>query len=123
VVAWAPRPCIRDASRDRTERGTQIRWQIRDRLPPVLPHVIAVPAAEHGFLPRVEIHALNPLHMQVAEKALVPSAEAEQRDGRGHADVYTDHAALDFAHEFSRARSTGGEDAGAVAVFDRVHRL
>src|SRR5204863_6932824 len=57
-------------------------------LPPMLPNVIAVPAAEDGFLSRVEIHALDALHVQVAEEAGVPAAEAEQGDRRGHADVH-----------------------------------
>src|SRR5438094_542947 len=81
-------------------------------LPAVLAHVIAVPAAQNRFLPGVEIHALHALHVQIAEETLIPPAEAEQGDWRRHADVHAQHAALDFAHEFSRARAAGGEDTG-----------
>src|SRR5437016_339624 len=61
--------------------------------------------------------------MQIAEEALVPAAEAEKRNGRGHAIIHAQHASLDYTDEFPRARSACGEDAGAVAVFNRVHRL
>src|SRR3954468_18208842 len=82
--------------------------------PTHLSDVVAVPSGQHALLARVEHHAFDALHVQVAEEALVPAAEAEESHGRGDADVNAEHARLDVADELARARSAGGEDAGAV---------
>src|SRR5258708_35176684 len=57
--------------------------------PSLLSHVTRVPTAEHDFLARVEINALHPLHMQIAEERFTPPREWKERHRRGDADIDT----------------------------------
>ena len=59
--------------------------------------------------------------MQVAEEGLLVAVEREHADGYWDAYVYTDHAAVCVACEFTGIVAVLGEDNGAVGKWIGVH--
>src|SRR5207248_2016232 len=84
------------------------------------------PAGGHDLAARVELDPLRPVHVQVAEERVLPSAETVV--GNGHLDrhVHADHAHVDLELELARRSPVAREDRDAIAVrvvVDQLHRL
>src|SRR4051812_46989972 len=79
------------------------------------------PARRHHLRAGVEVHAVGPVHVRVAEQRRFPTAEAVvgDRDGDGH--VHTDHPAVGVELELAGGAAVAREDGGAVAVRVVVH--
>src|SRR5712671_1678912 len=73
------------------------------------PAVLFGPAFDYDFLVGVELDGIAALAVEVAEKAVLPSAEWEIGHGRGDSDVDTDISRRGFVAEAARSRSAGGE--------------
>ena len=74
----------------------------------------------------VELDALRPIHVQVAEERGLPSAEAVVRNGHGDRNVDTDHPSLDIELELPCGPTIAGKNRGAIAVriiVDQFQRL
>src|SRR6185312_3979291 len=76
---------------------------------------ITKPPARRDFLLRKELHAFFALHVQVAEKGIVPAVERKPSHRRRHANVDAHHAAVDAMLEFSRGLAVARKNRCAVA--------
>src|ERR1039457_5107373 len=76
-----------------------IRRGMGGSFPPDVVHGAAKPAGCDNLLPRVELHGLAPLDVEVAVERGVPAGEREHRHRGGHADVDPDHPGLDPVFE------------------------
>ena len=63
---------------------------------------VAKPSAGGDFLLREELHAFPALHVQVAEKGIVPAIKWKPRHRGRHADVDAHHPAVDAMFELAR---------------------
>ena len=81
------------------------------------------PARGGDLLARVEHDPLAALQVQVAEEGVIPAAEREVGQRRGHSHVDADHAGLDAVPELARCLAALRVDAGAVAEDGLVGRL
>ena len=73
------------------------------------------PAARDGLLAGVELDGVGAVGVQVAEEAVLPAGEREERDRRGDADVDADHARVDLVAKAAHRGAVLGEDRDAVA--------
>src|SRR5580700_4052564 len=64
--------------------------------------VLFGPAFDYDFLVGVELDGVPALAMEIAEEAVLPSAEGEVGHGRGNSDVDTDVAGGSFVAEAAR---------------------
>ena len=62
---------------------------------------VAEPAAGGDFVLREELYAFPALHVEVAEKGVVPAVKGEPCHRGRHADVNTHHAAVDAMLELA----------------------
>src|SRR5579859_2034718 len=83
---------------------------------------LAGPALDDDFGLGVEFHPMPSLRVQVAEKAVVPAAEGEERHGGCHPDVDAHVPRVGLVAELARSRATAGEDTGHVAVAAAIHQ-
>src|SRR5207248_390960 len=74
------------------------------------------PARSGHFLLSKKLDAFFALHVEVAEKGFVPAVEREPRHRGRHADVDSDHAALNAMLELARGFAGACENRSAVAV-------
>src|ERR1022692_1926105 len=78
--------------------------------------VLFSPALYYDFLVGVELDGVAALAVEIAEEAVLPSAEREVGHGRGDSDVDADVAGRSFVAEAARGRPAGGEQRRLVAV-------
>src|SRR6266567_1351826 len=78
--------------------------------------VLFGPAFDHDFLVGVELYRVAALTVEIAEEAVLPSAEREVGHGRGDSDVNANVAGRRFIAETARRRSTRCEQGRLVAV-------
>ena len=69
---------------------------------PDVAFTVAEPAAGSDFLLREKLHAFLALHVEVAEKGIVPAVERKPRHRGRHADIDAHHAAVDAVLELAR---------------------
>src|ERR1700688_2967226 len=74
------------------------------------------PAFDYDFFVGIELDGVAALAVEVAEEAVLPSAEGEVGHGRGDSDVDADVAAGGFVAEAARGRSAGREERRLIAV-------
>src|SRR5438309_9986863 len=74
-----------------------------------LARVLFCPALNNNFLVGIELDRVAALAVQIAEEAVLPSAEGEIRHGRGNANVDADIARGRFVAEAASRRSAGRE--------------
>src|SRR5438046_7450843 len=74
------------------------------------------PALDDDFGFGVELDGVAALGVEVAEEAVLPAAEREERHGRGDADVDADVAGARLVPELPRGGAAAREEAGHVAV-------
>src|SRR5579864_12171 len=80
------------------------------------PAVLFRPALDDNFLVRIKLDSIPPLPMQIAEEAVLPSAEREIGHGRGDTNVDTNVPCRRFIAETARSRSARGKQRRLVAV-------
>src|SRR5262245_54067831 len=83
----------------------------------------SIPAGDDDFLVRVELVGVAPVHLQIAEEAVLGAAEREIRHGGGDTDVHADHRRRRHARELPRRLAARGEDRRGVRVRMGVHEL
>src|SRR5215216_1489659 len=81
------------------------------------------PARRDDLGPGVEVDALGPVHVGVAEQARLPAAEAVVADGDRDRHVDADHPDVDVPLELARRAAVAGEDRRAVAIRVGVDQL
>src|SRR5215831_1391042 len=81
------------------------------------------PAGRGHFLLSKELHALFALHVQVAEKRIVPSIKRKPRHGSGNSDIDPHHSALDAVFEFSRRFAGPRKYRSTVAIRRTIRRF
>ena len=74
------------------------------------------PAFHYDFFVGVELDGVAALAVEVAEEAVLPSAEGEVGHGRGDSDVDADIAGGRFVAEFAGGGATSGEERGLISV-------
>src|SRR5215203_2607484 len=74
------------------------------------------PAAGHDFGARVELDTLRTIHVEVAEKRVLPAAEAVIRHRHGNRYVDPDHSDFYVELELPRRAAIPREDRRTVAV-------
>src|SRR5262245_333738 len=79
------------------------------------------PARRHHLGAGVEVHAVGPVHVGVAEQRGLPPAEAVVGDRHGDRHVDADHAAVGVELELPGGATVAREDGGAIAVRVVVH--
>ena len=67
------------------------------------------PAFDYDFLVGVELDGVAALAVEIAEEAVLPSAEGEVGHGRGDSDVDADISRRSFVAEAARGRSARRE--------------
>ena len=77
---------------------------------PNITFAITKPSAGGHLLLREKLHTFFALHVQVAEKGIVPAVEREPRHRGGHTDVDADHAAVDAMLELARGFAVAREN-------------
>src|SRR5258708_277324 len=80
------------------------------------PAVLFGPAFDYYFLVGVELDGIAALAVEIAEEAVLPSAEGEVGHGRGDSDVDADVARGSFVAEAARGRSARSEQRRLIAV-------
>src|ERR1700728_205337 len=88
--------------------------------------VLLCPAFDDYFLIGVKLDGIAALSMQIAEEAVLPSAERKIGHGRGDADVDADVYRRRFVTETSRSRPARGEQRRLVSVsaaFEKAERV
>src|SRR4029078_10365778 len=74
------------------------------------------PARGDDLGPRVELEALGAVHVEVAEQAVLPAAEAVVGDRHRDRHVDADHPRVDLELELPGGSAIASEDGGPVAV-------
>src|SRR5207244_3695736 len=74
------------------------------------------PARGDDLRTRVELDALRPVHVRVAEQRRLPAAEAVVRDRDGDRHVHADHADVRLELELACRATVAGEDRCPIAV-------
>src|SRR5215467_3444567 len=74
-----------------------------------LPTMLFGPALDHNFLVGVELDRIATLSMQIAEEAVLPSAEWKIRHRRGNSDIDPNVAGWSLVAEPSGRRSARGK--------------
>src|SRR5579863_2627484 len=74
------------------------------------------PALDYYFLVGVELDSVAALAMEIAEEAVLPSAEREVGHGCGDSDVDADVAGGGFVAEAARGRTARGEERRLIAI-------
>ena len=73
------------------------------------PTPLARPTLHHHLGLRIELDAVARLGVEIAKEAGVPAAKGEVGHGRGHANVDTDIAGVNFVTEFAGHRAAAGK--------------
>src|SRR5688500_14897618 len=78
--------------------------------------VLMGPARGDDLGARIELDALDTVHVQIAEEGILPPAKGKKGDRHRDRNVYADHADLDLALEAARRSARLGEQRRAVRV-------
>src|SRR5258708_14728093 len=81
------------------------------------------PALNHNLLLGVELHRVLSLRVQIAEKAVLPAGEREERHWGSDADIDADVAGLNLVAEFPGPAPTPGEETAHIAIRGGVDQL
>src|SRR3954464_3924275 len=85
--------------------------------------VLMRPARGDDLGARIELDALDAMHVQIAEERALPAAEREVRHRHGNRHVDADHADLNLVLEAPRGAAGLGKDRRAVRVRIAVDQL
>src|SRR5260370_23664439 len=80
------------------------------------PAVLFGPAFDYYFLVGVELDGIAALAVEIAEEAVLPSAEGEVGHGCGDPDVDADVSRGRFVAEAARGRSARGEERCVISI-------
>src|SRR5262245_6289430 len=76
----------------------------------------SAPAAQNHLAPRVELHSLIALNVQIPEKRLVPACKGKDGHRGGHSNIDTHHTTLNFPRKLSCRPPVTSEDHRAVSI-------